>query len=90
MKTKTFTFLFALAASVSVYGDNYSYSIILSGFPPADVNHAVTSGTYTVEAAVPSIAVYTVSELDARTSSVAESSEGSFSSEPPGTILIIR
>ena len=89
MKTKTFTFLFALAASVSVYGD-YSYSIILSGFPPADVNHAVTSGTYTVEAAVPSIAVYTMSELDARTSSVAESSEGSFSSEPPGTILIIR
>ena len=65
-------------------------TIILSGWPPAETCIATTGSVVSVEACAPTVATRTLTAIDGRCASVAESAPGSFSSCKPGSMFIIR
>ena len=65
-------------------------TIILSGWPPAETCQTATGGVVTVEACSPAVATSTLTTVDGRAASVAESGASSFSSCKRGSMLILR
>ena len=86
-----------LIASLSIVGAATAWAvagsgntIILSGWPPAETCQTATGGVVTVEACSPVVATSTLTMVDGRAASVAESEASSFSSCKRGVVLNFR